>query len=167
MGLKKIIQKVAAKLPDIPAFGSRQQAETGGARRAEPAGLPVITPAASSANALPLLYRRPDKEIFHLYFFQYKPYLNPRLCLGDLTDPLWMSRNRLSRFINDNFGMNYNRYVGFWRIYELGELRKRPEFQRMKLKEQLRRAGIGSYRTYIRMKAEYELAGMDAARWIQ
>ena len=114
----------------------------------------------------PLLAPELDREIFHRYFLYHKPYLNTNLSLDDLTEPICMSRNKLSRFINENFGMNFNRYVGIWRMYEISTLLADPANKKRTLKELLPKVGIGSYRTYSRVKEEYRQLEINEEEWL-
>lgn len=58
-----------------------------------------------------------------------KPYLNPGFQLSDMCQELAMSRDDLSKFINDEFGCNFYQFVNGYRIDEAKRLKmNHPEF---------------------------------------
>lgn len=117
-------------------------------------------------KVFPELLKRPNKTVFHDYFRQNRPHLHRDLVMTDLLKPMNMGRNTFSRFVNENFGMNFNRYLGVWRLIELNRLLDDPKYARVSLVDLLPKAGFKSYNTYSRIKKEVEESGIDYSQWV-
>lgn len=92
------------------------------------------------------------KKQFELYFKEYKPYLNPDFRITDLIEPFEVNRTYISRFINREYGMNFNRYVNRCRLQKLEILAGLISNNGKSIQELLKLVGFGSYRSYMRAK---------------
>lgn len=92
------------------------------------------------------------KKQFEQYFKEYKPYLNPDFRITDLILPFEINRTYISRFINKEYGMNFNRYVNRCRLQKLEMLIRLEPNGGRGIQELLKLAGFGSYRSYMRAK---------------
>lgn len=91
-----------------------------------------------------------SRRDFDAYFRTKKPYLDPALKLTTLAEQLGTSRTALSNFINKIYHVNFNVYIGQWRLKELNHLQKKAENCNCPLKELLPKAGFGNYHSYMR-----------------
>ena len=66
---------------------------------------------------------------FERFFREHKPFLRPGYKMTDLVEDLDVNRTVLSAFINQTYGMNFNRYLNRFRLRELDRLRLRPANQ--------------------------------------
>lgn len=102
------------------------------------------------------------KRIFETYFRKHKPYLNPRLTLADLLDPLNTNRTMLSNFVNNTYGMNFNQYINYRRLKEFDELQTLVENADEPVNALIRKAGFATRQNYIRaLKAQKEGGGLS------
>lgn len=97
-----------------------------------------------------------DKEHFCCYIKQVKPYLNPTLRITDMTRDLCTNRTYLSAFINQEYGVNFSRYINRCRLKELEYLRANTLDSHINHMELIQKAGFSSYRGYIRAKRAEE-----------
>lgn len=95
---------------------------------------------------------RPDRLRFERYMQTQKPYLNPRLRITDITEPLCTNRTYLSGFINQTYGMNFNRYINRLRLQEVADLRLNPACQHLNGLELVQKAGFSNFDAYLRIK---------------
>ncbi|MDL2208083.1 hypothetical protein LJB97_00500 [Parabacteroides sp. OttesenSCG-928-O15] len=107
---------------------------------------------AGNKTSLKLLSRKD----FDNYFRQEKPYLNTELKLTSLAEELGVGREELSRFINRTYGMNFNHFVGRWRLREMEKLRNSAKNKEATIKSLLPQAGFASYNSYMRARQEAE-----------
>ena len=100
--------------------------------------------------------KKPLKEFsrkdFDDYFRREKPYLDPALKLTSLAEALGAGREELSRFVNRTYGVNFNVFVGRWRLKELEKLQKMAANRNSTLKSLLPQAGFGNYHSYMRTR---------------
>ncbi|MDL2265310.1 hypothetical protein LJC57_05810 [Parabacteroides sp. OttesenSCG-928-G07] len=101
---------------------------------------------------LPGFVGKLEKESFEAYIQIHKPYLCSTFKITDLTEPLQINRTTLSTFINQQFEVNFSRYMNDWRLRELKELQGYLPYSKMTLRELLPLVGFGSYRSYSRAK---------------
>lgn len=115
----------------------------------------VITDADEKANTAPQgkVYRI-KREDFEHYIHTKKPYLNPRIRITDIASDLHSNRTYLSHFINNEYGMNFSRYINLQRLKELDVLHHDPKKKEVSGIELLTRAGFSTYRGYTRAKAD-------------
>lgn len=90
------------------------------------------------------------RKRFEEYFRESKPYLNPDLKITDLVEPLKANRTVISNFINQTYGMNFNRYINGLRIKELQRLQKLYSNESKEISKLLSKAGFTSMRNYTR-----------------
>jgi AraC-like DNA-binding protein len=112
----------------------------------------LVEPAPSLPDAVKLLARREqvlDRQRFDSYMTDKKPYLNPELCITDMTADLITNRTYLSNFINKEYGMNFRTLVNTYRLRELERLRRAPEYAHLDNMDIIMRAGFSSYRSYL------------------
>ena len=86
------------------------------------------------------------------YFRKNKPYLNPNFKITDLVEPLEQNRTYISRFINEEYGINFNQYINNYRLKELEILLALKSNNNKDLETLVAQAGFGSFRSYIRAK---------------
>lgn len=95
-----------------------------------------------------------DRLVFEHYFRKEKPYLNPRLTIYDLVEPLQSNRTYISKFINNTYQMNFASYINLCRLKEMERLQALQDQKKNKKKiSQLAlQAGFSSYDNYHRAK---------------
>lgn len=71
-----------------------------------------------------------NRRVFENYLSQKKPYLNPDFKLTDMAEAMGVNRTVMSNFINQTYGMNFNRYLNLWRIEEYQILMAHPSNER-------------------------------------
>jgi len=96
-----------------------------------------------------------DRSGFENYFRLKKPYLDPDLKIGDLTEPFQACTSVLSAYINKTYGMSFSWYVNGWRLKEMERLMKLKSNNGKDAKDLALKAGFGSYRSYMRAKAYF------------
>ena len=90
---------------------------------------------------------------FEEYIYKNKPYLNPRLKITELIEPLKVNRTVISNFVNQTYGMNFNQYINSLRLKELDRLMALPSNGGKKLPQLIEKAGFASMRNYTRALA--------------
>lgn len=112
-----------------------------------------------AATSSPTASSWPDKEKFEQYVFRQKPYLNPHLRITDLAHALYTNRTYLSGFINQEYQMNFSRFINRCRLKELEKLRRDPNNLKKNMLDLILEAGFSNYRAYQRVKKEEEKQG--------
>ncbi len=79
-----------------------------------------------------------------------KCYKNPDLKITDLVDKLYVNRSYISAFINQEYSMNFSRYINQLRLEEFDRLRQSEENSNKSNEQLAELSGFGSYRTYLR-----------------
>ncbi len=97
-----------------------------------------------------------NKRNFENYMKKNKPYLDPKYQITDLVEQLKVNRTYISRFINTEYGVNFNRYLNQCRLQELAILQRLPSNKNKELRELVSKAGFGSFRSYLRAKQSEE-----------
>lgn len=97
-----------------------------------------------------IVYKKLTQRRFEEYFRKNKPWLNPKLKMTDLLEPLETNRTILSGFINQTYRMNFNSYINRLRLQEVGRLRQLSDCSELSLLELVSRAGFASLRNYMR-----------------
>jgi hypothetical protein len=97
-----------------------------------------------------------NKKNFEKYIMTEKPYLNPRVKITDLCIYFSTNRTYMSSFINRRYGMNFRQYMNSLRLKEVEHLQIGNSYSDEDREELSFRAGFGSYRSYLRVKAEME-----------
>lgn len=90
------------------------------------------------------------RERFEKYIGRQKPYLNPQLKITDLVEPLHANRTVISNFVNNTYGMNFNRYINHLRLGELERLQNSGKADGKSKAELIAKAGFASMRNYTR-----------------
>lgn len=103
----------------------------------------------SGSPAIPI-----DRKHFERYLRERKPYLDSKLRVTDLAAGLNTNRSYLSAFINQEYGMNFCRFINRCRLEELDRLRISPVNAGKTNMDLLLMAGFSSYRCYMRAKNE-------------
>ncbi len=107
-----------------------------------------------------IIYKKLTQRKFETYFNQNKPWLNPQLKITDLLDPLATNRSILSKYINQTYGMNFNRYINRLRLEEVKRLHELPNYSKLNIAKLASLAGFANLRNYTRaLKTEEELEG--------
>jgi len=81
------------------------------------------------------------------WFSEKKPYLNSGFKITDVVDAMDVNRSAISSFINNEYGMNFNRFVNRWRLEEVNRLSEQSGIEPSKLFAQ---AGFSEKRQYYR-----------------
>lgn len=102
--------------------------------------------------------REAEKKRFERYIRTQKPYLNPQLRITDITVPLKTNRTYLSAFINQEYGMNFSRYINRLRLQELERIRAASDMSHISGLELVQLAGFSNFRAYLRVKRDEERA---------
>jgi len=97
-----------------------------------------------------------NKKNFEKYIMSEKPYLNPRVKITDLCIHFSTNRTYMSSFINQKYGMNFRQYMNSLRLKEVEHMKIDSSYSDDDKEELFFRAGFGSYRSYLRVKAEME-----------
>lgn len=98
--------------------------------------------------------RKVNKEQFERYMRLKKPYLNSELRITDLAYELSTNRTYLSAFINQEYGMNFSRYINIRRLEELKRMSVDSEFAHINGRDLVINVGFSNYRGYLRFKNE-------------
>ena len=77
-----------------------------------------------------------------------KPYLNPKLSLGQLAKLLEITPHILSRVINTSFGMKFNDFVNNYRIGEFKKISSEKKYENMTVLAMAFDAGFNSKTTF-------------------
>jgi len=84
--------------------------------------------------------------------------------MTDLVEDLDVNRTVLSAFINQTYGMNFNRYLNRFRLRELDRLRLRPANQGKSVSSLIGQVGFKDFRTYSRAVATEREAAAEVER---
>lgn len=84
------------------------------------------------------------------YFRKQKPYLQADFKITDLVEGMDVNRSVLSAFINQNYGVNFNRFVNQWRLRELERLISLPSNKGKSIAKLSAKAGFAELRQYYR-----------------
>jgi len=95
-----------------------------------------------------------NKIRFEEYMHRRKPYLNPDFKLAELETVFCTNRNYISAFINNSYGVNFNRLVNRYRLSEFEELAKTEGCRNKTIAQRASMAGFGSYNNYLRAKQQ-------------
>ncbi len=96
--------------------------------------------------------QRIDRRRFEDYMQRDKPYLDPKLRITNLCLALGTNRSYLSAFINNEYGMNFSRYINRLRLEELDRIRLAAKSGELSGMDMVLEAGFSSYRSYLRVK---------------
>lgn len=89
------------------------------------------------------------------YFRNEKPYVNPDFKITDLVERFDLNRSAISGFINQAYGVNFNRFVNRWRLEELERLCGLSSNRGKKKSQLLQKAGFVNMKHYQRsLRAE-------------
>ena len=100
-----------------------------------------------------------NRSRFENFIRDRKPYLNPDYKITNLVEDLDVNRTTLSAFINQTYGVNFNRYLNRRRLKELEQLRLQPANQGKSISSLIDKVGFKDFRNYTRAAA----AERDAA----
>jgi AraC-like DNA-binding protein len=73
-----------------------------------------------------------------------KPYLNPKLSLGEVAEILNTSSRRLSQVINEKTGMNFNDYINSLRVQEAKQLLIGDDMEKLTIETIALKSGFNS-----------------------
>ncbi len=90
------------------------------------------------------------RERFEKFVINEKSYKNPDLKITDLVEEFKINRTYISAFINQEYDMNFSRYINLLRLEEFNYLRQIPENSNKTSEQIAELSGFGSYRTYLR-----------------
>lgn len=82
------------------------------------------------------------------YMVSQKPYLNPKLTLGDLAKMIGTTQKDLSRLVNERFGTNFFDFINKYRIDEFKELSTKENYKNMTVLAVAFDAGFNSKTTF-------------------
>lgn len=107
-------------------------------------------------------YGKINRKILEGYFRREKPYLNSDFKITDLVDALDVNRTMISGFINDTYGVNFNRYLNRWRLAEVLRLIALPSNQGKSVQRLVTKAGFTNSKHYLRaLRAEENESNND------
>jgi len=109
--------------------------------------LPIIT-TKYEKSGLSSSQLRELQEKLAKYMVTQKPYLNPRLTLGDLAQMIGTTQKDLSRVINEGFGMNFFDFINKYRVDEFKELSAKKNYKNMTMLAIAFDAGFNSKTTF-------------------
>lgn len=95
-------------------------------------------------------YKKLTRKNFEAYIRANKPFLDPQLKITDLLEPLHTNRTILSGFVNQTYGVNFNRYLNRLRLEEFNRLRELPDSKGKTTDELIVQAGFAARRNYLR-----------------
>jgi len=90
------------------------------------------------------------KKELEKWILKYKPYLNPELKITDLIFEFQTNRTYLSAFINRKYGINFSRFINYWRLIEYEKMNADPANTLLTDKERALITGFSNYRGYLR-----------------
>lgn len=93
-----------------------------------------------------------NKRTFEQYFHKNKPYLNSKLTITDLVEPLDTNRTYLSQFVNKTYNLNFSSYINLCRLKEMERLSKLSSNSKKSIGELILQAGFSNYDSYYRAK---------------
>ena len=102
----------------------------------------------SPSDKLPAI----DPKRFDKYLKDKQPYLNQRIHISDFASALYSNSKYVSVYINNTYGMNFNRFINHCRLTELDRLRKSPQMKNRDNMELILMTGFSNYRSYLRAK---------------
>lgn len=102
-----------------------------------------------------------NRSRFESFIRDRKPYLNPDYKITDLVEDLDVNRTAVSFFINQTYGINFNRYLNRLRLKELEQLRRHPDNQGKSISSLTAKAGFKDFRNYTRAMAVEREAGTE------
>lgn len=105
----------------------------------------VIRTPEGKLRSTPLTQKR-----FESYIQDNKAFLNPKLKITDLIEPLKANRTAISNFVNTTYNINFNRYINSLRLREMERLQKMPSNLNKGLPELATMAGFSDIRHYRR-----------------
>ena len=114
------------------------------------AEVPLVS--GSKKNAL-------NREVLEAFMEVQKPHLNPDLRITDLVRKLGVNRTYISSFINVEYGMHFAAFINRYRMLEFYRLLGDPSNQRKERSELAERSGFNSYRSFMRIKKEFDRTG--------
>lgn len=91
-----------------------------------------------------------SKQLVESYFRKSKPYINPNFKITDMVEDMDVNRTIISRFINQHYDMNFNRFVNHWRLAELESLASLAVNKDMKTTELVKKVGFSDMKHYRR-----------------
>lgn len=112
----------------------------------------VIIEPSTGEESKPIITAKLDRKKFEKYIREKKPYLDPKLKITDMCLDFGTNRSYLSAFINQEYRMNFSRYINYLRLEELQLLRVDPTHKNDNTIDLILHAGFSSYRSYIRVK---------------
>ncbi|NDW12475.1 AraC family transcriptional regulator [Bacteroides sp. 214] len=84
----------------------------------------------SQQSAIEQQKQRPARNLnqkeFELYIKQEKPYINPQFKMESVVSEFNTNRTYVSKFINQTYGMNFNRYINQLRLREFDRIAALP-----------------------------------------
>ena len=89
-------------------------------------------------------------KTFENYIKKHKPYLDPDFKITDLVEELGINRTYISRFINETYKVNFNRYINRCRLLELERLAKLPSNSKIKPYRLASKVGFRDGKHYLR-----------------
>ena len=124
-------------------------------------------PAGSNDNADPDAEKKKTEDIgrrrmhsgkltrsrLNTYFREQKPYLRKDYKIADLVEAMDVNRSVLSAFINNNYNVNFNRFVNQWRLREIKRLQILPSNKGKSVAKLFHEAGFTELRQYYRAAA--------------
>jgi len=93
-----------------------------------------------------------NKQKFEIYIKEKKPYLEYNLKITELALSLATNRTYLSKFINENYKMNFSTYINKCRLDEMEQIKKQPSYAGLPEAELVYLAGFKSYNSYKKVK---------------
>ena len=88
------------------------------------------------------------RKSFDAYFGKHKPFLDSGFKITTLAEMLDINRTYISNFINETYGVNFNRFVNRCRIKELDRLMKLPSNKEKNVRELVQKAGFTDMKHY-------------------
>ena len=91
-----------------------------------------------------------SKRLVESYFRGKKPHLDPHFKITDMVEDMDVNRTIISRFINQHYGLNFNRFVNRWRLDELETLSALTVNKDKKTAQLVTKAGFSNVKHYRR-----------------
>ncbi|WP_298648818.1 hypothetical protein [uncultured Proteiniphilum sp.] len=91
-----------------------------------------------------------SKWLVESYFRGEKPHLDPHFKITDMVKDMDVNRTIISRFINQHYGLNFNRFVNRWRLAELETLAALTVNKDKKTAQLVTKAGFSNMKHYQR-----------------
>lgn len=96
------------------------------------------------------------QEKLEKLFQEDKIFLRPELTIWDVSMELATNRTYVSQLINDNYGMNFSRFVNQYRVEQAKELLKNREMDHLSLESIGEQCGFGTLNNFIRVFRLFE-----------